>query len=78
VKAKKTKPCQGCNGTGQVTWFGGVSRFQFSYDECPECNGTGLQKAKPAKGEGSQDSVQSPLEGKKSLNEKIPPKKTTK
>lgn len=25
-----------------MTWFGGVSRFQFSYDDCPECNGVGF------------------------------------
>ncbi|HID70284.1 MAG TPA: hypothetical protein EYP35_07485 [Desulfobacterales bacterium] len=35
-------PCPGCNGTGQMTWFGGVSRFQFSYEDCPECNGFGF------------------------------------
>jgi len=35
-------PCPGCNGTGQMTWFGGVSRFQFSYTDCPECNGFGF------------------------------------
>ena len=28
-------------------WFGGVSRFQFSYAECPECNGTGLEENIP-------------------------------
>jgi excinuclease UvrABC ATPase subunit len=36
------EPCSGCNGTGQMTWFGGVSRFQFSYTDCPECNGVGF------------------------------------
>jgi len=25
-----------------MTWFGGVSRFQFSYTDCPECNGFGF------------------------------------
>jgi len=25
-----------------MTWFGGVSRFQFSYTDCPECNGVGF------------------------------------
>ncbi len=40
-------PCPGCNGTGQMTWFGGVSRFQFSYDDCPECNGTGFLDPPP-------------------------------
>lgn len=34
--------CPGCSGSGQVNWFGGVSRFHFTYSECPECNGTGL------------------------------------
>ncbi len=35
-------PCPGCNGTGQMVYFGGVSRFQFSYTDCPECNGVGF------------------------------------
>ncbi len=39
---KQPSPCPGCNGTGQMTWFGGVSRFQFSYEDCPECNGVGF------------------------------------
>jgi len=42
MKGDKKQPCPGCNGTGQMTWFGGVSRFQFSYDDCPECNGFGF------------------------------------
>lgn len=25
-----------------MTWFGGVSRFQLSYEDCPECNGVGF------------------------------------
>jgi len=37
-----TAPCPGCNGTGQITYFGGVSRFLLSHEECPECYGTGL------------------------------------
>ncbi len=40
--SKQPPPCPGCNGTGQMTWFGGVSRFQFSYEDCPECNGVGF------------------------------------
>ena len=41
------QPCPGCNGTGQMTWFGGVSRFQFSYTDCPECNGFGFLDPEP-------------------------------
>lgn len=41
-QSKQPPPCPGCNGTGQMTWFGGVSRFQFSYEDCPECNGFGF------------------------------------
>lgn len=36
------RPCPGCNGTGQTTYFGGVSRFLLSYEDCPECNGVGF------------------------------------
>jgi len=36
------RPCPGCNGTGQTTHFGGVSRFLLSYEDCPECNGVGF------------------------------------
>lgn len=42
MSVTKASPCAGCNGTGQITYFGGVSRFQFSYEECPECSGTGF------------------------------------
>ncbi len=41
-QSKQPPPCPGCNGTGQMTWFGGISRFQFSYEDCPECNGFGF------------------------------------
>jgi nucleoid DNA-binding protein len=30
-----------------MTWFGGVSRFQFSYTDCPECNGVGFLSPPP-------------------------------
>ncbi|AGF77189.1 bacterial nucleoid DNA-binding protein [Desulfocapsa sulfexigens DSM 10523] len=42
MKQTQPPPCPGCNGTGQMTWFGGVSRFQFSYTDCPECHGVGF------------------------------------
>jgi Bacterial DNA-binding protein len=47
MKQSQQPPCPGCNGTGQMTWFGGVSRFQFSYTDCPECNGVGFLNQTP-------------------------------
>lgn len=35
-------PCNVCDGSGQIAYFKGISRFVLSYIECPECNGTGL------------------------------------
>lgn len=48
MKQSQPPPCPGCNGTGQMTWFGGVSRFQFSYTDCPECNGVGFLSQTPS------------------------------
>ena len=47
MKEPKPLPCPGCNGTGQTTYFGGVSRFLLSYEDCLECNGVGFLKAEP-------------------------------
>ena len=47
MKEPKPVPCPGCNGTGQTTYFGGVSRFLLSYEDCLECNGVGFLKAEP-------------------------------
>lgn len=35
------KTCGTCGGSGQISFFRGVSRFVMDWDECPECNGTG-------------------------------------
>ena len=35
--------CPGCGGTGQVSYFQGVSRFLLSSEECPECAGLGFR-----------------------------------
>jgi len=35
--------CLNCNGTGQISFFKGVSRFLLSCEECPECAGLGFQ-----------------------------------
>ena len=31
--------CGICGGSGQISYFKGVSRFLLSWEECPECNG---------------------------------------
>jgi DnaJ-class molecular chaperone len=41
--------CPGCGGTGQISYFKGVSRFLLSNEECPECAGLGFRlEAVPA------------------------------
>ncbi|MBW2506715.1 MAG: hypothetical protein JRD19_06585 [Deltaproteobacteria bacterium] len=42
IKDKK-KFCEVCGGTGQVSYFKGVSRFLLSNDECAACAGTGYE-----------------------------------
>ncbi len=37
------KNCNACGGTGQISFFQGVSRFLLTVEECPECAGTGRQ-----------------------------------
>lgn len=34
--------CQICNGSGQISYFKGVSRFLLSEEECPACGGLGF------------------------------------
>jgi len=33
--------CSFCHGSGQISFFKGVSRFLLSVEECPECGGIG-------------------------------------
>jgi DnaJ-class molecular chaperone len=40
---RQRKICDICGGTGQVSFFQGVSRFLLSTTECEECAGTGFQ-----------------------------------
>jgi DnaJ-class molecular chaperone len=35
------KLCESCGGSGQISYFKGVSRFLLSTEECPECSGLG-------------------------------------
>ena len=36
------KECEFCSGTGQLSFFKGLSRFLLSVEECPECAGLGV------------------------------------
>ncbi|WP_419174177.1 hypothetical protein [Desulfosediminicola sp.] len=38
---RKKKTCDGCGGSGQISFFRGVSRFVMDWDDCPDCLGTG-------------------------------------
>jgi DnaJ-class molecular chaperone len=35
------KECDTCGGSGQISYFKGVSRFLLSVEECDACNGIG-------------------------------------
>jgi DnaJ-class molecular chaperone len=34
---KEKKVCKTCDGSGQISYFQGVSRFLITMDDCPEC-----------------------------------------
>ena len=36
------KTCEICDGSGQISFFKGVSRFLLSWEDCPECGGMGF------------------------------------
>jgi DnaJ-class molecular chaperone len=36
------KECDICGGSGQISFFKGVSRFLLSVEECDACNGVGF------------------------------------
>jgi len=38
------KQCSTCNGSGQISYFLGESRFLLTYEECPDCMGTGFEQ----------------------------------
>ena len=42
AKKKKKIVCDFCGGTGQLSFFKGVSRFLLSTEECSECAGIGF------------------------------------
>ena len=48
--------CDICGGTGQIGIFRGLSRFIMTYEEFPECYGTGInQNGRPPQGTNSTD-----------------------
>lgn len=42
ITVQKSTSCPWCNGTGQISYFGGESRFMFTWEDCSDCCGTGL------------------------------------
>jgi DnaJ-class molecular chaperone len=44
---QKTTPCPGCGGSGQTGSFRGESRFQITWEDCPDCAGTGVDLNRP-------------------------------
>jgi DnaJ-class molecular chaperone len=50
-KPVPTKPCEVCEGSGQVCEFRGVSRFVLTWEDCPACGGMGVipDQAEPEK-----------------------------
>ena len=59
------KTCEICNGSGQISYFKGVSRFLLSWEDCPECHGSGYQVAPDdvAETEDNKDDVSTQLDG---------------
>lgn len=66
------KTCGTCGGTGQISFFQGVSRFLLTVEECPECAGTGLQleEDKAAQREKEKANNRGPAKKKKYANSK--------
>lgn len=59
---RKNKQCPGCGGSGQTSYFGGESRFMLTWEDCPDCCGTGIELSNdngPTPPETSEDSQKS-------------------
>ena len=48
------KTCETCGGSGQISYFKGVSRFLLSVEECDVCNGVGYTIFEDDKNEGKE------------------------
>jgi DnaJ-class molecular chaperone len=42
--------CDTCGGSGQISYFKGVSRFLLSCEECPDCAGLGYRTSEDRAG----------------------------
>lgn len=49
------KKCESCGGSGQISYFKGVSRFLLSCEECPECAGLGYIVSSDDEGEENEE-----------------------
>jgi len=56
------KTCEWCSGTGQISFFKGVSRFLVSTEECPECGGLGYLLAEQGAGVKSRPKADKPTD----------------
>ena len=52
------KLCAVCEGSGQISYFKGVSRFVVSWDECPECAGLGYIISDNDDGESEEENTE--------------------
>lgn len=62
--SRNRKTCPSCGGSGQISFFLGVSRFLLSTEECPECSGLGYLHSDPER-EGKEGAGTSPGGGRK-------------
>jgi len=63
------KTCSTCGGTGQIGYFQGVSRFLLSWEECPQCAGTGYCESKVQPGSELQGDIPEKKKGSGEDNE---------
>ena len=59
------KRCESCGGSGQISYFKGVSRFLLSCEECPECAGLGYTFSSDEDGEVDKGNDGRPIHPKK-------------
>jgi len=63
------EPCPSCGGSGQISYFKGVSRFLLTCEECPECAGLGC-KLDPATEEKADATSNRPKKSRPKKNHK--------
>ena len=58
--ASMKKVCEFCSGSGQISYFKGVSRFLLSTEECPECAGLGYIFTAPDDADNLKADIENP------------------